>query len=292
MSYIMYIAILVVLVIVSFCASCSTGTHHVEHFDSHIPKVIWTYWNTTTIPPTIQKCLQTWKRHNPHWEIRVITDENAAMYMPEAGVLNYKFIESSQRKSDVIRCCVLAEHGGVWADASIIMTGSLDYFASIQSRGGQEFLGYYLEGFTSDPRYPVIESWFFACVPRSRFVMNWRDALLSISKYGSINDWLDYMRQKVDFQKILWPDYLAIHIAAQYVLQTQMSPNEIAKTMYLEKAEDGPLKYLTLNNWESEKALESLKHADHDGVLIKMRGGERAIVDNNPQKFEFLFEKN
>ena len=81
----------------------------------------------------------------------------------------------------------------------------------------------------------------------------------------------------VDFQNISIPNYLAIHISAQKILQYNKYS---LKTLILEKAEDGPFKYLVDSKWYSDKAL-SLACIDkkYQTPLMKMRSDERYILD-------------
>jgi len=253
-----------------------------------IPKIIWTYWHEETLPDFIQKCIATWKEHNPSYEINVLNDKNLSKYLPDVSFDNYKFATTHQRKSDMIRLHMLAKYGGVWSDASIIMYKSLDELLKNKA----EFIAYYLEHFTTNYDYPVIESWFFACKPNTKFINAWRDIFLTINNYETIEDYVAHIKSNTDFQNIDSPDYLVIHIAAQYVLQNMMSINEIKFRLNLQKAEDGPYKYLADNGWQIEQALNSLCRPRSDDIIFdKLRGLEREFIENNPDKYKCIFKK-
>ena len=258
-----------------------------EYFDDtseSIPKCIWTYWSDVDIPNLIEKFIDTWRRTNPDWKIVVLNDDNLAQYVPEVDMSRYTFVDSLQRKSDIIRCLILSKYGGVWSDASIIMYQSLDRVLDIQRITNCEFIGYYLRRFTSNMDYPVIESWFFACVPNCKFMAMWRDTFLSIQHFTDVNEWLNNMlhERHVDIQNIDAPNYLAIHVAAQYVLQKLMTIDEIKKSMHLMEAESGPYKYLVEKGWNSYDGVTHLCNNNFYHTLFsKLRGCERAVVEKD-----------
>jgi hypothetical protein len=173
-------------------------------------------------------------------------------YLPDFDFGSFRHADSFARISDAVRLNVLAVYGGIWMDASIICNRSLKWVN--QSLQGKEFLGYYMKGFTKISEYPVIESWFFACIPKSQFVVKWRDTFININKYESPQEYIDSLH--VDPQGIppTLQTYLAIHMAAQYVLQKLKYP---ISNMTLLKCEEGPFLYLVENNWDSEKAVKN-----------------------------------
>jgi hypothetical protein len=147
-----------------------------------------------------------------------------------------------------------------------------------------EFVGYYIEGSTKNKTSPVIENWFFGTIPQGPFMTRWRDVFMTIGDYVSVNDYLMTMKRKnVDFQGIDYPDYLAMHIAAQYILQKEMGPEEIDRRMVLLKAEDGPFAYLEANKWGSYDALKDLCDGNNRTAMIKFRGAERGILEKNAE---------
>jgi hypothetical protein len=88
-------------------------------------------------------------------------------------------------------------------------------------------------------------------------------------------EWLQFSKARGnDLQNISNPKYLYIHVAAQSVMQT----SNVTKSMKFMKAEDGPYKYITNNDWDSVKALEDLCKGHHRTDIIKFRGKERGIL--------------
>lgn len=92
-------------------------------------KVIWLYWddgNVNAAPFVVRKSIESWKYHNaPSWKIVILHRNNLHKYM-DTSLINSKKSMSTQAKSDVIRLSLLATHGGVWADATMLCFEPLD----------------------------------------------------------------------------------------------------------------------------------------------------------------------
>jgi hypothetical protein len=247
-----------------------------------IPKTIWTYWDTEELPEFIQKCIDKWKQMNFGWEIKVLNPKNFSEYIPDVDIFSFKFANSKPRQSDFVRLYVLAEYGGVWCDASIVPQTSFEWVIDEQKKRGVEFIGYYREGSTTKPEYPVIESWFFACIPGSDFVTKWRDELCVMNTLEKESDYKDNVKGRgVDIQDTPQPDYLNVYLSAQAVMQTQMTPEEIKSKIYVLPAEPGPFKHSVETNWDPPKSMQWLCDQEKPELpdMIKIYGNERRAID-------------
>ena len=255
----------------------------IEGFQSstNIPAIIWTYWNSEEIPEVVQLCIESWRRHNPTYEIRVLTPQTLGDYI-DIDIKGLSFIDSPAREADAIRLLLLEQFGGVWSDATVLATQP--YSFSLNS----EFVGYFLESFTSDSRFPVLEAWFFATRAHGAFITKWRKAFFMLEDFDSVNDAVEYVKESTDLQKINDPQYLFINVAAQYVLQTHP---DLVQQMTLMKAEEGPYQYITKNGWNSTQALEDLCRGNHKTSLIKFRGAERKILMDREDLKECIFDQ-
>jgi hypothetical protein len=140
-----------------------------------------------------------------------------------------------------------------------------------------EFSGFYLDDLTSDPQYPMIESCFFACNKGSEFIKRWRDEFSEIGQFPNVDGYVESRKKMgMNLQKISNPNYLAIHIAAQKVLQIDNYPRN---RLILQKAEDGPFRYLVEAGWNSEKAVRW--GIANQFLMMKFRGGERAELEKD-----------
>ena len=235
---------------------------------ANIPAIIWTYWNSDDIPEVVQRCIESWRHYNPTYEVRVLTPATLGDYL-DVDVPSLSFIDSPAREADAVRLLILEAFGGVWSDATVLATQP--YSLSLTS----EFVGYYIDSFTTDERFPVLEAWFFACRPHGEFITKWKQAFFMLEDFDSVDDALDYVKESTDLQNINGPQYLFINVAAQYVMQNNP---ELIQHMTLRKAEEGPYQYLTKNGWNSSQALEDLCRGNHRSALIKFRGAERKIL--------------
>ena len=82
---------------------------------------------------------------------------------------------SVHQRADWIRLELLHRHGGIWLDASTVLTAPLDWVFDTQRATGSEWVGFQIAQSQRDPRYPVIENWFLAAPARSRFIADWRE---------------------------------------------------------------------------------------------------------------------
>lgn len=222
-------------------------------------------------------CMKSWAIHNPNYEIILLTKQNYKGYViiPEEISAHPSFNDTPQRFSDLVRLWTLAEHGGVWIDASNLLKAPIDTWLFPKYA---EFSGFYLDGFTTDQKYPVIESWFMACNKGSQFMKLWRDEFSTIARYPNIEKYLEASKQ-INTQKIFDHNSNVIHITAQKVLQIDKYPLE---SLILKKAEDGPFKYLTETHWDSEKALRlACSDKKYQSPIMKMRGAERNVLEEH-----------
>ena len=91
-----------------------------------IPKVIHYCWfGGAPLPRLAEKCLKSWKKYCPDYEIRLWNEENFDLnenrYVREAAsVGKWAFV------SDYVRLKVILEHGGIYLDTDVELLKSLD----------------------------------------------------------------------------------------------------------------------------------------------------------------------
>jgi hypothetical protein len=272
---------------------------------NRVTRKIWTYWDNSNksgsgIPKLVEKCIDGWKQFNPGYEIILLTKKNYMGYVtiPETLLAHPNFndisvssslnptrdrSDSSTRFEDLVRIWTLCEHGGVWIDATFFLKSRMDewLFPNLA-----EFSGFYMDRYTSNPEWPVIENCFFACNKGSEFVRRWRDEFSEIGRFPNVEAYLESRKKMgVDFQRIVDPNYLAMHVAAQKVIQLDKYPVD---RLVLQKAEDGPFRYLMEAGWNSEKAVRWA--CINKFPIMKFRGEERAVLEKGLHD-EFSVEK-
>lgn len=260
-----------------------------------IPNKIWSFWHSDELPTLVEKCIQSWKIQNPNYEITILNKKNLTEYLPDVDFTKIKHItESVQKYSDMVRLHILSKYGGIWSDATIICLKPYDdWIPKLQEEKNCDFIGFYIEKYTL-PEYkeysPIIENWFFACVENAILIKDWLIEFSRISDYDTISEYIDSLKTEgVDLQKLDDPGYLTMHASLQKVLQK--GPNK-PYTFGLLKAEDNAYKYLTQNEWDSNKAIQNILDCNNKNIdiskcdfynspIIKLRGMERAELEKN-----------
>lgn len=86
-------------------------------------KVIWILWESASTPFLVDAVQKSWQYHNPTWEVTVLTHNDLPRLMDTTKLKPKMTI---QAQSDVIRLNLLNNHGGVWADATMLCMKPLD----------------------------------------------------------------------------------------------------------------------------------------------------------------------
>lgn len=260
---------------------------------SAIPKLIWTYWHDAAkIPKIVQKCIDTWQANNPEYKL-VILDSGKVkrmfgelrMMFPNMSAQDLNREQSHARTSDYARVLVLSQYGGTWMDSSIICTRSLDWAHKIQRKTQAELIGFYAPH-TTNKRFPILENWFFSCVPNSTFMQDWLAEIRFMSSFKKEQEYVGYIKgmKGIDMQDLDGSlPYLVMHLCATVV--QQRSPWKYR--LHLTEGTKGPFKYLEDNGWELPRSFEELcKRRELQTPIIKMRGTERKFLEANGVRCE------
>lgn len=91
-------------------------------------KQLFIYWDQgfANAPKLVQKCLLTWKKHNPTWNINELDNSNLSQYIDLKQELPENISITRTHLSDVIRICLLEKYGGLWVDATTYCVKPLD----------------------------------------------------------------------------------------------------------------------------------------------------------------------
>jgi len=193
------------------------------------------------------------------------------------------------RYSDYIRLAVLSKYGGFWLDATIICHRPFTWVHGTQNKLNVETIGYHIdEGTHAEYKEysPVIESWFFACIPESNFICDWKDEFFSTKNFDTIYDYLENVnKQGINFQNITDPSYLTIHISVQKILQKNIDKYDIC----LFSACVGPFISLCSTKWNFNISVDNLTNKNtcieyHKYPFIKLIRHDRKYFDNNINK--------
>ena len=92
---------------------------------------IWQLWlqGENNIPPMVRKCLDSVKKYCPYnYKIIVLDNEKVKKYIEIDKNIEYKYknkLISNAHYSDYIRTCLLEKYGGIWIDATVLLTGKI-----------------------------------------------------------------------------------------------------------------------------------------------------------------------
>ena len=241
-----------------------------------IPKILWTYWNQSEPDAFVQECIQSWRLQCPDYEVCLVHPGNLVQYV-ESGVLPAQFAALHPTKqSDWLRLYLVARHGGFWLDASTLLTRSIAWMPGLAG-SATEFVGFYLEKFTTDMRRPVIESWAFGARAGADFITAWQREFHQALIVEGTQAYLQRLQAQPDWleirQNIGDPHYLLIHITAQQVLRRK----QFAR-MALFKAENSAYYYHHALHWKWYLLYPQLCRVQAPKMsapIVKLRGGER-----------------
>lgn len=155
-----------------------------------LPRIIWIYWHAgeAEAPELARICIDSWRRRNPGWDVRVLSD---AVLAEAADVSDVAALMSIPALSDIIRLRLLRDHGGVWADATAFCGRPLDEWLPQALSAG-------FFAFHNPPGHPnrLISSWFLAAPPGAPLVVAWERLATEYWRMGRRADayyWVHYL---------------------------------------------------------------------------------------------------
>lgn len=202
-------------------------------------RTIWGYWaqGEVNMPPFFQSCVETWRRFNPHWDIRILEKSTVHDYLSEADLPNrWAHLLSHQIESDAIRLALLSRYGGVWIDVSVILRTPLDELCWDEICAGEVPAAAFFHGHYGTEAFggkDFTESWFLATRSNNPFFMQWRDLLkellhnrldldgLSAHPLYCGLDLAGFDKLNVEFKVsgMNFREYLAIHVMCHRLLE-------------------------------------------------------------------------
>lgn len=139
---------------------------------SGIPNVVWSFWaqGTDQLPPVIEVCIDSWRQNAGVERIYVLDPMSVYRFLDRIDLpLTFSSL-TPQMQSDAVRLAVLSKYGGIWLDASTLVTKSLMPWVEKVSKGKGLFLfqnpskgrgGRLFEiGFIGvTPAHPLLKAW-------------------------------------------------------------------------------------------------------------------------------------
>jgi Capsular polysaccharide synthesis protein len=140
-------------------------------------KTIWLLWlqGWDNAPWLIKQVAESWEINNPDWNIEYVTLDNLHKYVHD---IDYIYDETKKieapAKSDIIRLSLLKNHGGVWADATMLCMQPLSSWTpeAVECAGLWMYHG---NGAGMDAKNGPA-SWFIISEKNSLIINKWKNA--------------------------------------------------------------------------------------------------------------------
>ena len=151
---------------------------------------VWMLWlqGWDKAPPICRETRKSWERNNPGWEIRALD-----RFSPEIGDISR--IGWPAAASDMIRLRLLAEHGGVWTDATCACLRPLDQWLPAYMEEADFWMYHGRDGGAG----PC--SWFMCSKAGSYIAKGWRAEAEKYWSGGPVNPdeyfWMDGLFKKL-----------------------------------------------------------------------------------------------
>jgi hypothetical protein len=111
------------------------GTEGGASFPENFNRVIWTYWDDglSSAPDVVKLCVERWSALNMDFSLKVLSKTDLDKLFPSWQRFASLPVAAF---SDVLRVHLLAEHGGVWADATVVPLVPLNWWLPKALEGG------------------------------------------------------------------------------------------------------------------------------------------------------------
>lgn len=145
------------------------------------PQTIWGYWDQgyADMPDLFKLCVDSWRRCNPSWDVRILGREAVPEFLSDADLPNrFAEIQSPETAADCVRLALLARYGGVWLDVSVILRSSLETLCwrAIHARRHRAAAFFHPRYSSPEPgAQDFMETWFLAAIRGDPLVLQWRD---------------------------------------------------------------------------------------------------------------------
>lgn len=129
-------------------------------------KIIWSCWfqGRRHALPLVEKCLTSWERSNPGWELRCLDQHELRRYVDLPDFAGKRITYASL--SDVVRILLLKEYGGIWVDATAFCHRPLEewlepwfrhgFFAFDRPGGNRPLSSWFL---ASEENHYLVDRW-------------------------------------------------------------------------------------------------------------------------------------
>lgn len=240
--------------------------------DYVLPKQIWCYWDSGTLPKDIEEYYENNRSVLDDWKITLLTDETLSNYIDISHIPdNYKML-IPQHKADYIRLAVLYKWGGTWMDASIIIN-SKEAFEKLYRETTESKMQATL--FTLGEPMPdssFIENWFIMAPRESPVIGAWLHEFTNAIQMTFLNYEMHIRHNKYAINSRIHLPYLTQHACMQVILQKYP---ELKQMIILHASEDDMLRIQVECKWDFACIANAVKKGYTDIPYVKLRSVDR-----------------
>lgn len=175
-----------------------------------VPRVIYTFWHDMkTKPKIVSLSIKSWRKELPDWRIEIYTKTT---FMAKLEILLkhrpndwhhirnviYGLLKNNDwpHVSDIFRYCILAQEGGLWMDASILMFNPEEVIQMVNKLETSKYeMGAY---YSMRGPCPIVDNFFIMAKPNSSFMWAWLMEYIWALSVGSCENYIRALvKQKV-----------------------------------------------------------------------------------------------
>lgn len=147
-----------------------------------IPRKIWILWyqGLSEAPFVVRKCIESWIRENPTWEIILLDKDNIDNYIVFDLPAEKLATLTLTKQSDLIRLQLLSKYGGVWVDSTTLCMKPLDDWINDCVTSG--FFAFHKPGPDR-----LMSTWFIASTEKCHILLKWREHYSSFFMENDFN---------------------------------------------------------------------------------------------------------
>ena len=254
----------------------------------NLPKIVWSYWDSDTLPEQIQLIYENNKKKLDGWNYILVNSLNKKKYLGKDDIYdNLEELSITEvQYSDWLRLYLLKKYGGVWLDITIIINTTIDDLYSKSVKSQSELTGFNNSNLeVKDINIPVIESWFIMAPINSEVISLWYKEFDTALKEGLLHYKRRQIKDGVNYQNIFGDNnlneseiYLSIHGCLQVVLQKKL--NRKANIINY-NASDTMFKLQSDCKWDKKCLQEKINNKSYSKKIpyIKLRGIDRKDLD-------------
>ncbi len=147
-----------------------------------LPRLVWILWyqGDDHQPFIVQKCIESWVKRNPSWNVIILdsskVDEYIDIEIPPAKLS----MLTLAHQSDLVRLALLGKYGGIWADATTFCTKPLDEWIDSATSSG-------FFAFQNPAKDRIMSNWFMAAQPECPITLRLSEQLMDYWDRNSFN---------------------------------------------------------------------------------------------------------